>query len=208
MDIALKTTAGTPVGALGTREGAAFTQQYGTSFAELVRRGNVYACANQSGVTSQAGLSGTTPVLALYNPANSGIEVELLYAGAIVTVAFATAGFVGLGLHQTTAAAKAVSAVGTVSTNTRNLYSTTSTQGGVAQACLAGTATAPILIDILGSGLTGAITTVPFIQTLERWYNGSIVLQPDTAVSIQTGVASGASGLFCCYIWNERRLSS
>ena len=202
MDISYKSEAGTPVGALGTPKGAAYVQPYGAPLAELVRRGNVYACASQAGVTSQAGLSGTTPTLALYNPANSGIDVHLWYASFSVTVAFATAGAIWLGLHQTTAAAKAVSAVGTISANTRNLYSTTSTQGGVAQACLAGTATAPIGIHLLGSGLTGAITTVP-LTTLECWYNGSVILQPDSAVSHQTGVATGASGGFSCFIWEE-----
>lgn len=203
MDIALKTPAGATVAGIGTRLGALYTQTYGSSYQQAVLRGNVYSCANQSGVTSQAGLSGTTPVLALYNPANSGVYVAVWFAGAQFTVAFATAGMIWVGLHQTTAAAKAVSAVGTVSTNTRNMLVGTSTQGGKAQACLAGTATAPIAIASLGVGLTGAITTVPGGGTFGRWFDGSIILTPDSAISIQTGVASGASGTFCEYIWEE-----
>lgn len=178
-------------------------KSYGGSYAAAVLRGNVYTCVNQAGVTSQAGLSGTTPVLALYNPANSGVRVHVLYAGAVFTVSAATAGVVWVASHQTTAAAKAVSAVGTVSTNTRNALIGTSTQGAQAQACLAGTATTPIAIAILGVLKTGAITTIPEDVTLGRWFDGGLILQPDSAISIQTGVASGASGTFCEYIWEE-----
>ena len=64
-------------------------------------------------------------------------------------------------------------------------------------------AATPIAICGLGVGLTGAITTVPAATMLERYFDGSVILQPDSAVSIQTGVASGASGTFCEYVWEE-----
>ena len=62
---------------------------------------------------------------------------------------------------------------------------------------------APVAIGILGVGLTGAITVSLALQTLERWYNGALVVTPGTNLTIQTGVASGASGTFCEFIWEE-----
>ena len=203
MDIQGRTSSGTLVGAAASAPGALYTQDFAARYEAMCLKGNVYMCANQSGVTSQAGLSGTTPVLALYNPANSGVYVSLLFAGAIEIVATATTHAVWLGSHQTTAAAKAVTAVGTISTSTRNALIGTSTQGGQAQACLAGTATTPIAIDILGALGTVAVTSWMQQVTYGKWYDGSVILTPDSAVSIQTGAASGSAGLLCNYIWRE-----
>jgi hypothetical protein len=62
---------------------------------------------------------------------------------------------------------------------------------------------APVGISLLGVGLTGAITVSPTVQTVGKCFDGSVILTPGTAVSIQTGVASGASGMFCEFIWEE-----
>ena len=190
--------------ASGTRDGSQAVANTGGLYAEAVRRGGVYAGASQSGVTSQAGLSGTTPTLTLYNPAGSPVNLALWFAGAVYSVAFATAGAIWLGLHQTSPAAKAVSALGTVLTTARNLLAGPRlVNQGYGQLLLACTATAPVGIALLGSALTGAITTLPTGAVVGRWFDGSIILEPDTAVSIQTGIASGASGQFCEFIWEE-----
>jgi hypothetical protein len=160
---------------------------------------DVFWVCNQAGVTSQAGLSATTPVLTLYNPSGSGVNAHLVFAGGTYTVAFATAGAIFLAANSNTAAA---ATTGTATTAHRNAV-----LGGAAPVCtplLAATLpAAPVAIDILGTGLTGAITTVPGMPTFGKWYSGSVILQPNTAVSIQTGVASGASGLFCTFAWKE-----
>src|SRR3990167_681827 len=75
------------------------------SFAAAVERGRCYTVANQSGVTSQAGLSATTPVLTLYNPAGSGVNGRLWFAGATIEVAAATAGSIVLAAGTNTVAA-------------------------------------------------------------------------------------------------------
>lgn len=181
--------------------------QVKSSYEELVYSGRVFYCANQSGVTSQAGLSGTTPVLTLFNPISSTVDLVVLFAGCQITVAAATAGMIWVGLHQATAAANAASAVGTVSANTRNALVQTSLAAGQGQCLLAGTATTPIAIASLGVMLTGAITTTDAQPTYGRFFDGSLILTPNSAISIQTGVASGASGLFCEYVWMERPIS-
>src|SRR5258706_10278455 len=101
--------------------GGAIVRDGGGKYQEACMRGTVFGACNQSGVTSQAGLSGTTPVLALYNPVGSGVNVVLWYAGANILASAATAGAVWLAQHQATSAALAVSAVGTLLV-TRRLF--------------------------------------------------------------------------------------
>lgn len=180
--------------------GAGVVTQGHARFQEAVLQGQCYAVANQAGVTSQAGISVTTPVLTLYNPLGSGKNLVIWYAGASFTVAFATAGavFVCVGTDIQTAAV-----TGTLTTSHRNLKSGT-TASPAARTFLAATLpVAPVAVSILGVGLTGAITVVPNSQPLGRWFDGSFILIPGSNMTIQTGVASGASGMFCEYIWEE-----
>lgn len=170
------------------------------AFREAVEAGKAFAVCNQAGVTSQAGLSATTPVLTLYNPAGSGVNGFLHFAGATFSVAFAAAAgiFLAVGSDATAAAV-----TGTLTTAHRNLK-----LGGprpTIQTLLAATLpAAPVAVALLGVGLTGAITTVPQLQSLGRWFDGSLIIAPGTNVSIQTGTASGASGTFCEFIWEEQ----
>ena len=169
-------------------------------FQEAVLNGQVYAVANQTGVTSQAGLSATTPVLTLYNPLGSGKNAVIWYAGAIFLVAFAAASaiYVAVGTDVQSAAV-----TGTLTTDHRNLK-LGMTQSPAVRTYLAATLpAAPVAIALLGAGLTGAITTAPAIKPIGRWFNGSMVLKPGTNLSIQTSTASGASATLCEYIWEE-----
>lgn len=167
--------------------------------AEAAARGKAFAVANQAGVTSQAGLSATTPVLTLYNPLGSGKNGYLHLAGVNFSVAFAAASQIWLAANTNLAAA---AVTGTLTTAHRNLK-----LGGAEptlRPMLAATLpAAPVGICLLGVGLTGAITTVPFLQSLSRWFDGALVITPGTAISIQTSTASGASGTWCEYVWEE-----
>jgi len=186
--------------ARGDKTGATVVTQGHARLQEAVLQGTTYAVANQVGVTSQAGISATTPVLTLYNPLGSGKNLVIWYAGAVFTVAFATAGaiFVCVGTDVQTAAV-----TGTLTTTHRNLKLGT-TASPTARTLLAATLpVAPVAVAILGVGLTGAINTVPAAPPVGRWFDGSLVVIPGANISIQTGVASGASGMFCEYIWEE-----
>jgi len=168
-------------------------------FQAAVERGNVYSVANNAGVTSQAGLSATTPVLTLANPAASGKNLILWYAAANFSVAFAAAAALFLAANTNPAAA---AVTGTQTTTHRNLK-LSGNNPSIIPLLAATLPAAPIAIDILGVGLTGAITTIPGMMPYERWYNGSIIVTPGCAISLQTSTASGASGMFCSYIWEE-----
>ena len=174
------------------------------NFTAAAERGRVFSVCNQAGVTSQAGLTGTTPVLSLYNPAGSGVTGKLWYASASMLVANAAAATVYLCAGSNTVAA---TTTGTLTTAHRCLKLggiTPASQGNRIVALLAATLPeAPVAIDILGVGLTAAITTIPAIAALDECYYGAVLIQPGCNISIQTSTASGAAGLVLAYIWEE-----
>jgi hypothetical protein len=188
--------------------GACF--QSGSVFAAAVEKGRVFAVANQSGVTSQAGLSATTPVLTLYNPPGSGVTGRLWFAGASMLVANAAAATVWLAAGTNAIAANTT---GTITTAHRCLKMggiTPASQGNRVVALTAATlGSVPVAIDVLGAGLTGAITVLtPSIPALAKCYYGALLIQPGTHLSIQTSTASGVNGLVCSYVWEEHGLIS
>jgi len=177
------------------------------AFSRAVEKGNVYIVANQTGVTSQAGLSATTPVLTLYNPLGSGVSGRLWFAAAHFEVAFGAAASVWLAAGTSTVAA---AVTGTLTTAHRNMkLGGLNAQGNKLVPFLASTLpAAPVAIDLLGVGLTGAITTVPALAPMGKWYNGGMLIQPGTNLSIQTSTASGTNATLCVYIWEEVPLIS
>jgi hypothetical protein len=84
---------------------------------------------------------------------------------------------------------------------------TPASQGNRVVALLTATlGSVPVAIDVLGAGLTGAISTTPSIPALAKCYYGALLIQPGCHISIQTGTASGTSGLVCSYVWEEHGL--
>lgn len=183
-----------------TRNGSLAVAGASASFQEAVNRGRCFGVANQTGITTQAGLSATTPALTLYNPAGSGVNLAVWYVGVNFTVAFAAAAeiFVAVGTNTVAAAV-----TGTATTAHRNLKLGSGANMAASPYLAATLPAAPVAIGLLGAGLTGAITTVPGTQNYERWYNGALILTPGTNLSIQTSTASGASATFCEYLWEE-----
>ena len=170
------------------------------AFSEAVSRGRVFSVANQVGVASQAGLSVTTPVLSLVNFPKSGVKGKLWYAGCTFEVVFAAVAAIWLaaggGVLSTIAGTRTVAE--------RNLKSIGSIAGNVIKPYLAATLpVVPVGIALLGHGLTGAVTTVPGQLPYGRWFNGAVRIEEATNLSIQTSTASGATGMWCEYIWEE-----
>lgn len=178
-------------------------------FQQAVLAGNAFWCATQTAGTSQAGLSATTPVLTLYNPKGNNKAAVLWYAGASFIVAFAAGSAVWIAANINVAAA-AVS--GTAVSGVTSVAIVTNAQlgNGSFPTCIPLTAAtlpaAPVAVRQLASGLTGAITTIPYVGSVGGWQDGSLVLLPGSAISIQTSTASGA-GMFCDYGWEEIPLS-
>lgn len=168
----------------------------GSSFDEAVDRGNVYITANQTTVTTQAGLSATTPALTIANRAGSGKRVKLWYAGAQSLVAWTAAAAVWLAQGGSAVAAAVTETTAATVRNAKTGDS--STPNGVAALAVATLPAAPVAISLLGAGLTGAITVQTGIAPFGRWYNGAIQLPEGFNWSIQT---STAGTLFCEFIF-------
>ena len=179
------------------------------SLARAVERGKCFATTNQgTGIVTQAGLSGTDAILALYNPMGSGVTGRLWYAGFTSKVAAAAAAVVWVAANTNTVAAE-VTGTAAVVRNLKLGNGAGNNQGQVLQAFTTATLpAAPVAICTLGSLLTGAITTVPNITPLERWFNGSLLVQPGTAISFQTSTAAGAASSHGEFIWEEVALIS
>ena len=62
---------------------------------------------------------------------------------------------------------------------------------------------APVAIDILGVGLTAAITTIPAIAALDECYYGAVLIQPGCNISVQTSTATEASSSYVAFMWEE-----
>lgn len=163
-------------------------------------RGNVFHVANQSGVTTQAGLSATTPALTLFNPTGSGVNGVLLYAGYVNSVAFAAASVVWLGANTNL---KAADVTGTLASAARCGFLGNGATSKIQAFTAATLPAAPVGVAILGVGLTGAITVSTNLPPTGRYFDGSIILKPGSAISFQTSTASGASGFFGEFVYEE-----
>ena len=179
----------------GNKGGAALVTQYGSALEEAVERGNVFATANQSTVTSQAGLSATTPALTIANRNGSGRRVKLWYVSctSLVAAGAGAAILAALGRWSATAVTE------TTAATTANMKTGDATApAGVACLAVATLPAAPVAIGILGAQTTAAITTSPVGSFFERWYNGALFIDEGRNFSLQT---STASTLFCEYIF-------
>ena len=177
------------------QHGGVLSNQASAAFDEAVERGNVYVTANQTTVTTQAGLSATTPALTIANRPNSGKSVRIWYASAVGLVAAAA----GATIWATLGGYSATAVTETTAATVRNMKTgDASSPPGVACLAVATLPAAPVAIGQLGAQLTGAITTAPTTMPFERWYNGALRLNPGFNFSIQT---STATTLFCEYVF-------
>ena len=180
--------------------GSLMVRQNGDTFSAAVKRGRVWAIANQAGVASQAGLSATTPVLTLANPVGSGVRGKLWYAAASADVAFAAAATV----YLAAGAYNATAVTGTLTTAQRNLKLGAAGPMSSIRCFLAATLpAAPVAIDILGAYGTGAITVPLLMPAMFRWYDGSVLIEEGCNLSIQTSTAAGTVGLWTAFFYEE-----
>lgn len=162
---------------------------------ETTYRRSMFTIANQTGITTSAALSTSYTGLVLQNPVGSQFNIVLTKVGYAFTVAPAAAVVVGLmtGVNTTTFTTNLVTA--------RNRY-----VGGITSIGVASTNTTiatPVLETVLGTVLTGAITTqsqqAPTVVDME----GSLILTPGAFVAFYTSTASGASGFLGSFQWVE-----
>ena len=200
MDIDVLTPRGSRV-LRGSEGGEGIFGQAHARYYESIVRGNAFVVANQSGVTSQAGLSATTPVLSLYNPAGSGVNGVVLWAGAFSIVVVAAGMMIWLAANTNIAAA---ATTGTATTAHRNLLLGNGKSPQLQPLLAATLPAAPVAIAMLGDFPgTLALNSQPPTATFYRDIAGGIILAPGSTLSFQTSTASGAAGLLCEVAWEE-----
>lgn len=186
--------------ARGGKTGEAIIGNAHGLYYEPTSRGTIFSVANQTGIATQAGLSATTPALTLFNPKGSGVNASILYAGCVVSVAFAAASVIWLAANTNIAAADVT---GTASTAVRCGLLGNAKNPSCSALLAATLPAAPVAVATIGIGLTGAITTTPGYGQIGRFFDGTLVLAPGTAISFQTSTVSGAAAFFGEIVWEE-----
>lgn len=186
--------------ARAAKTGEAITAIAHGIYYEPSSRANIFSVCNQSGITTQAGISATTPALTLFNPKGSGVNACIIYAGCVASVAFAAASVIFVGVNTNIAAADVT---GTATTAHRCGLLGNGRQPSIVPLLAATLPAAPVGAAIIGVGLTGAITTTPTSAVLGRFFDGTLILSPGSAISFQTSTASGTNAFFGEFVWEE-----
>lgn len=149
--------------------------------------GNVYTCSNPAGtsVTTQAGLSATTPALTLHNVSTSTVVLEILDVGIDMTAAPAAAAGFMLALSTNVSAGSNVAAP--TYGITQNVFTNTLSTGTAMCYRIVTLPGAPFAIRYLG-GTTGA-AAISGLQLLDPT-GGKVMVAPGTAISIQSTSAA------------------
>lgn len=157
--------------------------------------GEIFHGANVAGtaVTTQAGLSATTPALTLYNPVTSSVNLVLLKVRVSVHAAPAAASDLMLAYGSVTETAPSST---TDATMVSAKVGTTAAPVGRCYR-IATLATAPTACRYLGSVIAASSTA--FVQVVDD-VDGAIVLTPGACVSIQ---ATTAISILASFTWKE-----
>ena len=165
---------------------------------ETAYRRNMYTATLTAGTTTSAALSTTFTGLLLLNPNNSQVNIVVNKVGFSFLVAFTAAAAIGLQTgNQSTAVLS-----GLTTTNTVVRPNFVGAGIGTALTYSAATTTGPVLQQLFGAGLTGAITTVPQVFSYFD-LEGSLILPPGAWVGSYTSTASGSSGMFMTIQYEE-----
>ena len=161
-------------------------------------RNGIYHGAIIGQVTTVA-LATTYTGLCLSNPVNSPVNLVITKVGVSFLVAFAASSAIGLMTGYNIATNVTHTAAVTPRSNKFN-----GSGGGWGLLDSSATLpTAPTVNCIFGAGLTGAITTAPYIETGLIDLEGSIILPPDAYCALYTSTVSGAASMAASFQWEE-----
>lgn len=151
------------------------------------------------GQTTSAALATTYTGLCLSNPIGSTVNLVIVKVGFSFSVAFAAASAIGL----MTGYNSATNVTHTAAVTPRSQFFGVGASGTGLLGSSSTLPTAPTVNTILGVGLTGAITTAPYILNTMAEIEGSIILPPGAYCAFYTSTASGASGGNFSFTWAE-----
>jgi hypothetical protein len=187
------------IGQRSSKDGHQIVQDGHSHYQQAVLDGNVWIGANPLGtpVTTQAGLSATTPALTLFNPYGSGKLLVLWRITVGLNAAPAAASTLVLAANITQL--QAIPASNTLGTITNANLGLAGGLGAAVGQCYRITTlpAAPVAVRYLGS--VSAASLVAFAQIIDN-VDGELVLQPGVAISIQ---ATTAAAIFGSFTWEE-----
>lgn len=160
---------------------------------------SMFYCASSGTVTTQAGVSASSPTISLFNPANSGKNLVLLDAGLVFMASPAAASDVVLAFNVTPSSGPqtGTGARGVVTPALIGKSSTTAL--GVCN-LLGNLPAVPSAFRVLG-GTTGASAISGVVLTDST--NGKVVIPPGGLVSVQT---TTAANVLAHLLWREDSL--
>ncbi len=177
----------------GTPSGAALRVTKQPEHLQGVLDGQVYTGANPLGtpVTTQAGLSATTPALTLHNPAGSGVNLVLI--DAEVAFAAAPAALCNVCLAYDPSVPTALTPANVLNNSIGNANAPLGKCSRIATL-----GAAPVAFELLGTVLAAA--AVGQVPPLKLESNGKHVIQPGQNISVQT---SSAASVLAKFTWKE-----
>lgn len=190
----------TPIFARGGRQGDLMVSELHGRYYEQTYRNNVFS-GSIVGQTTTVGLATTYTGLCLSNPISSQVNLVVNKVGYAFIVAFGAGAAIGLltGFNATTN----VTHTAAVTVRSQKFTGATATNATGLLDSSATLPTAPTLNMILASGLTGAITTTPFVPAGLVDLEGSLILPPGAYCGIYTSTASGTNAGAFSFTWEE-----
>lgn len=178
-----------------SKNGSLVVAQGQSKYYESVLNGSVWIGANLGGtaVSTQAGLSAATPVLVLYNPVGSGVNLSLLTVTVDINGAPAAASSLMLAYNAQNAGAP----------SSTTLATTTNAILGIAGTPNAGCyrvstlPAAPIAFRYIG--FVSAASLVGVARIVDH-IDGEVIIPPGVSISIQ---ASAVISILASFTWEE-----
>ena len=159
---------------------------------------NMYTLANTAGQTTSAGTTTAFVGLVLANPPTNNKSFVITKVSLGFNVVFGAIANVGI-MAMASATAFSPTATGSSIAST---YQGAAINSAAKYGTSASLPVAPTYIKSLGQGLTGAVTTIPYILYTTD-LEGSLILPPGGYLCTYTSAASGASAMFASFDWLE-----
>lgn len=188
-------SSGSEVDLRSEKSGALVVSQGHGKYQELVLTGNSYIGANLGGtpVTTQVGLSATTPALTLYNPVGSGVNLVMI--SCTIDITTSPAGASGFMLAYNLKGAGAPTAL-TLANVTNAILDNGKLPIGQCYR-IATLAAVPLAFRFIG-GTSGA-SAISGIELIDN-IDGEFIIPPGVAVSLQ---ATAAAACLASFSWEE-----
>jgi hypothetical protein len=194
-------TSGNPTLPVGTF-GEVYTSELAPAYYSLVKAGRVFTVSG-AGVNGSAFVGGAagTPLIGLYNPANSGVDLAIISA----TYAFRTTGTAAASTDINFWMANQSAPVTGTQTQARNIY-TQLTAGSSAWAMVntanTGAAASALVRPSLSIGTTAASPTLSLGVMVDE-IRGGLVVAPGCYLALGQSVALTAASLDVSLTWAE-----